>query len=303
MEIRKLSENGVDFAVATVTDAVGHNQMKSSLTKLIDTYNLTQCIPGDYDINSAITTLDKNLTDKQKVIGVHVKYTGSTGNIEEWEYFGGGYKFTDPMGWRQVDSSVLLELENEVFPISLSFSTSQSLVQTGISTPITLSWNVKRKGADVTGNSIVYLNGSQVTGDSKTETINQASHTSTTYNLTAAYQGLSKNASVTINVVDLCYVGIVSADKTVTASDIQNFTKLGLKNTRAYTWSGINTTYQKTVYAYPAYFGALTSIKDANNFEYIGSYTMNTLTVGGVSYYVYVLSQPTTISNFKQIFS
>ena len=49
--------------------------------------------------------------------------------------------------------------------------------------------------------------------------------------------------------------------------------------------------------------GALTSVKDANNFEYIGSYTRTELTVWDETYYIYVLTNPTTITNFKQIYS
>ena len=54
---------------------------------------------------------------------------------------------------------------------------------------------------------------------------------------------------------------------------------------------------------YPKSFGALTSIKDANNFDYINSYTRSEMTYNDVDYYVYILTDPVTITGFKQAFS
>ena len=54
---------------------------------------------------------------------------------------------------------------------------------------------------------------------------------------------------------------------------------------------------------YPMSYGELDSIKDANGFEYISSYTMSTITYDDIEYYVYVLSEMTTIDKFKQVFS
>ena len=54
---------------------------------------------------------------------------------------------------------------------------------------------------------------------------------------------------------------------------------------------------------YPQSFGALTSIKDSNNFEYINSYTRSEMVYNEVDYYVYILTDPVTITGFKQIFN
>lgn len=59
---------------------------------------------------------------------------------------------------------------------------------------------------------------------------------------------------------------------------------------------------QRVVYMYPKSFGELTSIKDANGFEYINSYTLSTPTFNNVEYNMYILTDPITISNFRQIF-
>lgn len=109
---------------------------------------------------------------------------------------------------------------------------------------------------------------------------------------------IEKTASYTF--VMASYYGAVSTAPT-TQAEIIALTK-NVKNTKAYT-----TTYvlnnQKSCYCYPASFGNLTSIKDANNFEYIQSYTKTNVSVDGVSYNVYTLTDPVTIASFKQIFA
>ena len=62
-------------------------------------------------------------------------------------------------------------------------------------------------------------------------------------------------------------------------------------------------TKQRSVYMYPQSFGALTSIKDSNNFEYINSYTRSEMAYNEVEYYVYILTDSVTITGFKQIFN
>ena len=54
---------------------------------------------------------------------------------------------------------------------------------------------------------------------------------------------------------------------------------------------------------YPQSFGALTSIKDSNNFEYINSYTQSTISYNNVDYYIYILTDPVEIDEFKQTFN
>ena len=75
-----------------------------------------------------------------------------------------------------------------------------------------------------------------------------------------------------------------------------------VKNTKAQT-ATFTLSNQRSCYCYPASFGALTSIKDGNNFEYINSYTKTTVSVDGVDYNVYTLTDPVTASGFKQIYA
>ena len=69
----------------------------------------------------------------------------------------------------------------------------------------------------------------------------------------------------------------------------------------------MTTTYkminQRIVYMYPKSFGALINIRDINNFDYINSYTRSEITYNDVDYYVYILTDPVEIDEFKQTFN
>lgn len=77
--------------------------------------------------------------------------------------------------------------------------------------------------------------------------------------------------------------------------------------------TGKGGTYKYTVsaariaYAYPSSLGALTSIKDGNGFSLFDSFTRTTETYtqagASVSYYLYVLTDPTTVSNYNVTFA
>ena len=97
------------------------------------------------------------------------------------------------------------------------------------------------------------------------------------------------------------YYGAISM-ATPTDTDVKALTK-NVKNTKAFTYNNIALNDERICYAYPVSFGNLTSIKDANNFEYISSYTKYTMTIDSVSYNVYVLTDPITATGFKQIYS
>lgn len=109
---------------------------------------------------------------------------------------------------------------------------------------------------------------------------------------------VEKTASYTF--VMASYYGSVTTAPT-TAGEITALTK-NVKNTKAQT-ATFNLSDQRSCYAYPASFGNLTSIKDANNFEYLSSYTKTSVTVDGTAYNVYTLTDPVTASGFKQIYA
>lgn len=99
------------------------------------------------------------------------------------------------------------------------------------------------------------------------------------------------------------FSGVTSLDSTtITEADIKAMTKLALTS-KFYTASGITMSNQRTIFVYPQTYGNLTSIKDANNFEYLQSYDKTTITIDGVICNAYTLHDPVTVTNFKQIYN
>lgn len=106
--------------------------------------------------------------------------------------------------------------------------------------------------------------------------------------------------SATYTFVMASYYGAVTTAPTDKAG-ITALTK-NVKNTKAQT-ATFTLSNQRSCYCYPASFGNLTSIKDANNFEYLSSYTKTTVAVDGVDYNVYTLTDPVTATGFKQVYA
>lgn len=125
--------------------------------------------------------------------------------------------------------------------------------------------------------------------------------TDTTFSAVLTYDDDNKTMSGKDGVVFVyaSYVGAVNTnapDETM----ISGLTKI-VKNTKAYDWNNITLNDERYCYAYPASLGNLTSIKDANNFEYINSYIKSAVTfANGASYNIYVLTDPVTITGAKQ---
>ena len=199
----------------------------------------------------------------------------------------------------------------EIAPTTTFTASGSGVKEEGTSVTPTLTLNITNAGTG-TPTKIQFYNGSTmideqnyVSGTNTYTYTMSAVSTDTTVKGVLVYNKsdstsatIEKSASYTF--VMASYYGAVSTAPTSKA-DIIALTK-NVKNTKAYT-----TTYvlnnQKSCYCYPASFGNLTSIKDANNFEYIRSYTKTNVSVDGVSYNVYTLTDPVTIASFKQIFA
>ena len=198
----------------------------------------------------------------------------------------------------------VIELQEAVWPLAITFNLFPSVIRVGAAATVTASWNVKRKGADVTASSTIKLNNTAVTGTNKSLAITAAQAVAgpLTQTLDITCQGITKRETRNITVVHPSYVGAVPANWTPTASGITTLTEL-LNTSRACTRTGISVTNGKIVYAYPKSYGVLTSVKDGNNFEVLGSYTRSEITINSVAYYVYLLTNPVTASGVKQIFA
>jgi hypothetical protein len=169
---------------------------------------------------------------------------------------------------------------------------------------------VFRKGINVSVNAMKYLNDVMTLKVEETVRIQEPSATTLSYKFMASYQGLSDTVTKAIKVVDPSYSGKLEPTDGTDTVAIGNAIYAGklnqtssLLSSRSYTWSGINLNNQRSCFVYPAAFGKLSNIRDANNFEYLGSYTQTDVVVNGVQYYAYTLTDPVTITGFKQTFS
>lgn len=198
----------------------------------------------------------------------------------------------------KVITEALNRINKELFPLTIAVS-GGGLFEKRTTQTITVSWSVK-EGSDVVTPDSITVNDESVANTSKSKQFTNVT-TNTTYTVKAIKDGITVQGSTSVTFVNPSYFGAVAADFTPTEEAIKTLTK-SVKNSKNYTGTA-TLNNQKTCYAYPKSFGALTAIKDANNFDYISSYTRTELTVWGEVYYVYVLTDPTTIDGFKQIYS
>lgn len=191
----------------------------------------------------------------------------------------------------------VITLMNKVFPFKVTVSIDKTLAQKG--TTATANITVKAyQGDDITQVDAIIINGNEHHGNIPYTTQVTAT-TNTTYNVRVEKENKSASGSVSIRFVALSYSGVVASNFVVNAANVKALTSSlqGGKN-RTLTF---NLNNQKTCIAYPKEFGAAASIKDGNNFDYLASYTRTEVTIDGEAYYVYLLSTPTTITDFKQI--
>lgn len=98
-----------------------------------------------------------------------------------------------------------------------------------------------------------------------------------------------------------CYFGIAQSEDII---DEEKITSLGsfLSANKSFV-GNVTTNYQIVIYAYPQEFGKLQSIKDQTGFELLNSFTESEMVIDGVNYFVYQLTDPSTVDNYKLIFS
>ena len=204
---------------------------------------------------------------------------------------------------------------------TLSININPNMIQHNTSTSITIRSIFNANDAGNVVNYTLTRNGESIyTGTTVAQyvdTISTSHNTSISYSATVEYSdGVIKDTLLGIPYPDtsikagsisssgnvrayaLSYYGVVN---TSTVTDISGLSSR-LSSNKSYTYTA-SLTEQRIAYIYPKTFGELTSIKDANNFDYINSYTRSTSIFNGVEYYIYILTDPVTINNFKQIFN
>ena len=196
-------------------------------------------------------------------------------------------------------SADVTSLMNEVFVLTATASVSPNIAEVGTNPTVTLTVDAKL-GKGRTQVDEITIDGTKYTGEIP-YTHSATATTTHTYNITVKKGTKTANASATINFYNASYYGVVDASKTsLTATEVKTLKTKEVKSGRSGTRT-FNLTNQKACIAYPKSFGAAASIKDANGFDYLASYTRNEVTIDSEAYYVYLLSSPTTITDFKQI--
>lgn len=196
-------------------------------------------------------------------------------------------------------SADVKKLMDKAFPFTVKVSLDKTLAKKGTSQAVKVTITPKI-GDDNTNVDEIMINGAEYHG--ATPYVHSATATATTtYNVRVRKDTRTAQGSATITFVNPSYDGAVAANFTVTEANIKTLTEAvrsGKGGTRTF-----NLNNQKACIAYPKAFGAATSIKDANGFDYLASYTRSELNVNGELYYVYLLTNATTITDMKQTVS
>ena len=197
-------------------------------------------------------------------------------------------------------SADIKKLMDKAFPFTVKVSIDKTLAKKGTSQPVKVTITPKI-GDDNTEVDAIMINGEEHHG-AIPYVYSTTATTTTTYNVRADKTDRnSAHGSATITFANPSYDGAVAANFTATEANIKALTETlrsGKGGTRTF-----NLNNQKACIAYPKTFGAATSIKDANGFDYLASYTRSELNVNGELYYVYLLTNAATITDFKQTIS
>lgn len=140
----------------------------------------------------------------------------------------------------------ITELEQAVWPLTASFSASPSVVEyTGSAKEITLSWTVKRKGANATVTSLTVKQGSNSiysgTANPGSQKVSVNTKGSTKYDLSATADGMTVTGSATVNAVLPMYFGFAAATE-ASALNITSLTKQSIKTSPGGTYTLTNGT-------------------------------------------------------------
>lgn len=247
---------------------------------------------------------EENPVRKNKV-GINVKRYEKKPQHEEWE-FKASTEYDIPVasledgghgGLMSYEDKVLLQkLAASVFPLTLTVTGGGVYRKTTTQT-VTVSWSLKQGPDAVTPDSLKINN--EPIEVSLTSKQFPGIAVNTTFRVEATKDGVTKTGSVSAVFVNPSYFGVVDSNFTPTPEGIQGLSSGEIiKNSKTYNTSTFNQNAQKNCYAYPKAFGALTSITDGKN-EFINSYTRSELEVNGEMYYVYVLSEASTVSNYS----
>lgn len=300
--------DGKDMTVISETVVLGETQgtaYEGSKGKLLK-YRIDS-LPNS--VVSKVTLYKPNAFEENPVrknkVGINVKWYEKRLQHEEWE-FKASTEYDIPVaslkdgghgGLMSYEDKVLLQkLAASVFPLTLTVTGGGVYRKTTTQT-VTVNWSLKQ-GPDAVTPDTLKINNEPIEV-SLTSKQFPGIAVNTTFKVEATKDGVTKTGSVSAVFVNPSYFGVVDSNFTPTPEGIQGLSSGEIiKNSKTYNTSAFNQNAQKNCYAYPKVFGALTSITDGKN-EFINSYTRSELEVNGEMYYVYVLSEASTVSNYS----
>lgn len=300
--------DGKDMTVISETVVLGETQgtaYEGSKGKLLK--NRIDSLPNS--VVSVVTLYKPNAFEENPVrknkVGINVKRYEKRPQHEEWE-FKASTEYDIPVasledgghgGLMSYEDKVLLQkLAASVFPLTLTVTGGGVYRKTTTQT-VTVNWSLKQ-GPDAVTPDTLKINNEPIEVSLTSKQFSGIA-VNTTFRVEATKDGVTKTGSVSAVFVNPSYFGVVESNFTPTPEGIQGLSSGEIiKNSKTYNTSTFNQNAQKNCYAYPKAFGALTSITDGKN-EFINSYTRSELEVNGEMYYVYVLSEASTVSNYS----
>lgn len=300
--------DGKDMTVISETVVLGETQgtaYEGSKGKLLK--NRIDSLPNSV-VSEVIlykpNAFEENPVRKNKV-GINVKRYEKRPQHEEWE-FKASTEYDIPVasledgghgGLMSYEDKVLLQkLAASVFPLTLTVTGGGVYRKTTTQT-VTVNWSLKQ-GPDAVTPDTLKINNEPIEVSLTSKQFSGIA-VNTTFRVEATKGGVTKTGSVSAVFVNPSYFGVVKSNFTPTPEGIQGLSSGEIiKNSKTYNTSAFNQNAQKNCYAYPKAFRALTSITDGKN-EFINSYTRSELEVNGEMYYVYVLSEASTVSNYS----
>lgn len=300
--------DGKDMTVISETVVLGETQgtaYEGSKGKLLK-YRIDS-LPNS--VVSGVTLYKPNAFEENPVrknkVGINVKLYEKRPQHEEWE-FKASTEYDIPVASLEdgghgglmsyEDKTLLQKLAASVFPLTLTVTGGGVYRKTTTQT-VTVKWTVKQGPEVITPDSLKVNN--EPVDVSLTSKQFPGIAVNTTFRVEATKDGVTKTGSVSAVFVNPSYFGVVDSNFTPTPEGIQGLSSGEIiKNSKTYNTSAFNQNAQKNCYAYPKAFGALTSITEGKN-EFINSYTRSELEVNGEMYYVYVLSEASTVSNYS----
>ena len=284
--------------------------VKKTLVSDVDIYN-----SADYvSLVNAFGSV-RNLQDRVKKL----EEGGGSGT-------GGGSSLTEE---QETNINKIPDLEAQIYELanpmkkpSWSLSAENSLYESGAIPTPKLIVNISDIG-NVTITDIVFKQGNTILNTAKyvsgtktySYTLTESVTSNTTYNAEIKYTYNSKSnsdsKSVEIKFIAASYEAKLDTSKLATvdttkASDIANIIKTNgnkiLITNKARTASNITMSNSRYAYMYPKSLGALSSVKDGNNFEVLDTFTKLETQISSIDYLIYILADTATLSNGTLIF-